>query len=356
MNKPIIGISMGDPNGVGLEVIIKAFQHPMMYDYCIPVVYANPKVFAYHKKALNMDKPSYVQVKDISEIKGNQLNLIASSNEVFEVQFGKSENTEAAGKEAFAALSRMMKDVKEGKLHAIVTAPLDKSNIKIEGGFTGHTGYITRETGAEESLMILYNEELKVGLLTEHLALSEVPKSINKETIVSKLKIASAALKRDFGIVKPKIAVLGLNPHNGDGGVMGKEESQIIEPAIKQAVSEGVFCFGPYSADGFFGKKLFHQFDLVLAMYHDQGLIPFKSIAFEDGINYTAGLDIVRTSPDHGTAYDIAGKNIADPLSFVNAVFEAIDIYHKRTEEDHLKENPLGYTEFRRERFRLEQA
>lgn len=354
MNKPIIGITQGDPNGVGLEVIIKTLQHQMIYDHCIPVLYGNPKTFAFHKKLLNIDKPSYVTVNDISEIKGNQLNLIVTSNDPLEVQIGKP--SEAAGKEALLAIDRMLLDAKAGKLHAILTAPIDKSTIKTAGEFTGHTGYITKALGVDESLMVLYNEDIKVGLLTEHLALAKVPQSINKELIVSKLKIASESLKKDFGIVKPKIAVLGLNPHNGDNGTMGIEEKEIIEPAVKIANEEGVFCFGPYSADGFFGMKSYVNFDMVLAMYHDQGLIPFKSLAFEDGINYTAGLPVVRTSPDHGTGYDIAGKNIASPLSFTNALFEAIDVYHQRIETDHLKSNPLGYSEFRRERFRLEQA
>lgn len=354
MNKPIIGISQGDPNGVGLEVIIKILQHPMIFEYCIPVLYANPKSFAYVKKSLGMDKPMYVSVRDISEIKGHQINLITSSQEAFEVKFGQP--SEAAGKEALMAIDRMLQDAAAGKLHGMVTAPVDKSTIKAEGGFTGHTGYIAKKLGAEQSLMILFNDEVKVGLLTEHLPLAEVPKSITKEAIVGKLKVAYESLKRDFGIMKPKIAVLGLNPHNGDNGKMGTEEKNIIEPAIREANEAGVFCLGPYSADGFFGMKTYHQFDLVLAMYHDQGLIPFKSLAFEDGVNYTAGLPVVRTSPDHGTAYDIAGKNVASSLSITNAIFEAINIYHKRNEEDLLRENPLGYSEFRRERFRLEQA
>jgi 4-hydroxythreonine-4-phosphate dehydrogenase len=353
MNKPIIGISQGDPNGVGLEVIIKILQHPMVYDYCIPVLYANPKTFAFVKKTLNLEKPVYVAVRDISEIKGHQLNLIASSQESFEVKFGQA--SEAAGKEALMAIDRMLQDAKAGKLHGMVTAPIDKSSIKVEG-FNGHTGYIARKLEVQDTLMVLYNEDIKVGLLTEHLPLIEVPKSITKDGIVSKLKVASESLKRDFGIVKPKIAVLGLNPHNGENGKMGTEEINIIEPAIKEAQEAGVFCFGPYSADGFFGMKTYRQFDLVLAMYHDQGLIPFKSMAFEDGVNYTAGLPVVRTSPDHGTGYDIAGKNMASSLSLTNAIFEAIDIYHKRNEEDNMRENPLGYSEFRRERFRLEQA
>lgn len=353
MNKPIIGISQGDPNGVGLEIIIKALQHPMVYDYCIPVLYANPKTFAFVKKSLGMDKPMYVSVRDINEIKGHQLNLISSSQEAFEVKYGEA--SEASGKEALMAIDRMLMDAKDGKLHGTVTAPIDKSTVKLED-FTGHTSYITSKLGASESLMVLYNEDIKVGLLTEHLPLSQVPGSIKKELIVSKLKLATESLKNDFRIVKPKIAVLGLNPHNGENGKMGTEERDIIEPAIREAKEAGIFCFGPYSADGFFGTKAYVKFDMVLAMYHDQGLIPFKSLAFEDGVNYTAGLPVPRTSPDHGTAYDIAGKNCASTLSFMNALFEAIDIYHSRNEEARLKENPLGYSEFRRERFRLEQA
>lgn len=353
MNKPIIGLSQGDPNGVGLEILIKILQHPLIYDYCIPVLYANPKTFAFVKKTLGLEKPMYVSVRDISEIKGHQLNLITSSQEAFEVKYGQA--SELAGKEAILSIDRMLKDASEGKLHGMVTAPVDKSTIKVEG-FTGHTGYIAKKLNAEDTLMVLYNEDIKVGLLTEHLPLAEVPKSITKEAILSKLKVATESLKRDFGIVKPKIAVLGLNPHNGDNGKMGLEEKNIIEPAVKEAQESGIFCFGPYSADGFFGMKSYTQFDLVLAMYHDQGLIPFKSVAFEDGINYTAGLPVIRTSPDHGTGYDIAGKNCASTLSFTNAIFEAIDIYHRRHEEDQLRENPLGYSEFRRERFRLEQA
>lgn len=354
MNKPIIGITQGDPNGVGLEVIIKAFGHELLYDYCIPVIYGNPKSFAFHKKLMNAEQPSYVQVRDISEIKGNQLNLIASSNEAIEIQTGVV--SETAGKEALMAIDRMLQDAAANKLHGIVTAPVDKSNIKTEKGFTGHTAYISNALGVSESLMILFNEDIRVGLLTEHLPINQVAQSVSKEKIIAKLKTATQSLKRDFGIVKPKIAVLGLNPHNGDNGTMGNEEKEIIIPAIEEAVAQGVFCFGPYSADGFFGMKSYTNFDLVLAMYHDQGLIPFKSIAFEDGVNYTAGLPVIRTSPDHGTAYDIAGKNIASPLSFINAVFSAIDIYHQRHQTDQLKANPLGFSDFRRERFRLEQA
>jgi 4-hydroxythreonine-4-phosphate dehydrogenase len=354
MNKPIIGISQGDPNGVGLEVIIKTFQHPMMYEHCIPVLYANPKTFSFHKKILGMETPSYVPVRDISEIKGNQLNLISINNEAVEVNAGIA--SEAAGNEALRAIDRMLQDAKNNKLHAMVTAPVDKSTIKTASGFTGHTSYITDALGVDSSLMVLYSDDIKIGLVTEHLPIPSVSGVLKKDLIISKLTIANDSLKRDFGIIKPKIAVLGLNPHNGDNGTMGTEEKDVIIPAINEAKAAGIFCFGPYSADGFFGMKSYHKFDMVIAMYHDQGLIPFKSMAFDDGVNYTAGLPVLRTSPDHGTAYDIAGKNIASPQSFSNAVFAAIDLYHRRHQTDHLKSNPLGFSELRRERFRLEQG
>ncbi len=352
MAKPIIGISQGDPNGVGLEVVIKTLQHSFIYEYCIPVLYCNPKTFTSAKKMCNIENYSYTLIRDISEAKENQLNMIASSNDNFEIQFGKPSLN--AGKEAFLAINRMMQDAKAKKLNAIVTAPVDKSTIKIEQGFTGHTGFITQYLGVQNSLMILSSEELKVGLVTEHVALSKIASLITKDVIINKIKIASESLKKDFGIVKPRIAVLGLNPHNGDSGTIGNEEKEIILPAIEQANKDGLFCFGPYSADGFFGMKNYLQFDLVLAMYHDQGLIPFKSLAFEDGINFTAGISIIRTSPDHGTGYDIAGKNIALTLSFSNALFAAIDIYKQQNETAELKSKPLAYQELKRERFRLE--
>ena len=354
MKKPIIGISQGDPNGVGLEVIIKAFEHFMLFDHCIPVLYANPKSFAFCKKTLGLEQPSYVLIKDVSEAKEDQLNLIASSNEAFEIQYGIQ--SEKAGAEALLAIDRMLQDAKANKLDAMVTAPVDKSSIKTAKGFTGHTSHITDALGVKDSLMVLYNDDIRVGLLTEHLPLNQVSAAIKKDLILAKLKVANECLKRDFGIVKPKIAVLGLNPHNGDKGAIGTEERDTIIPAIEEAKSADIFCFGPYSADGFFGMKSYHNFDMVIAMYHDQGLIPFKSIAFEDGVNYTAGLPVLRTSPDHGTAYDIAGKGIASQLSFTNAVFAAIDIYKERNNIDTLKANPLGFSELRRERFRLEQG
>ncbi len=353
MTKPIIGISQGDPNGVGLEVIIKMLQHDVILNYCIPVIYGNPKSFSFTKKMMGLDKPNYTLIRDINEVKGNQINFIVTNNDAVEIQFGTP--SDVAGKEALLAIDRLLMDAKNNKLHAMVTAPVDKSTIKVEG-FTGHTGYITKALGIDNSLMILANEDIRVGLVTEHMAVSKVASAISKETILTKLRIANASLKKDFGIVKPRIALLGLNPHNGDNGTMGNEEKEFIIPAVIQANQEDIFCFGPYSADGFFGTKNYTKFDLVLAMYHDQGLIPFKSIAFDDGINFTAGLPVIRTSPDHGTAYDIAGKNIASSESFGNALFAAIKIYHQQNESDALKENPLQYGELKRERFRLEQG
>ena len=354
MKLPIIGISQGDPNGVGMEVILKAFATPLLMEYCVPVLYANPKSFAFHKKALNLELPMYHQIKDISDAKAGQLNLIASNQEAVEIQLGKA--SELAGAEALKAIDRMLLDVNKKQLDAIVTAPIDKSSVKTTVPFTGHTGYIKTTTGANDVLMLLFNDDLKVGLVTEHLPISQVAAAITKEAILSKLHIAHTSLKRDFGINKPKIAVLGLNPHSGDNGKLGKEEQDIIIPAIEAAKQEQIFCIGPYSADAFFGMKQYQQFDMVLAMYHDQGLIPFKSMAFDDGVNYTAGLSVPRTSPDHGTAYDITGKGIASPLSFMNAMFEAIKMYHQRHHEDALRANPLAFSEFKRERFRLEQA
>ncbi len=354
MKLPIIGISQGDPNGVGMEVILKAFATPLLMEYCVPVLYANPKTFAFHKKALNLELPMYQQIKDISEAKAGQLNLIASNQEAVEIQLGKP--SDLAGAEALKAIDRMLLDVNKKQLDAIVTAPIDKSSVKTVSNFTGHTGYIKTATGANDVLMLLFNDDLKVGLVTEHLPISQVASAITKENILSKLHIANATLKRDFGINKPKIAVLGLNPHSGDNGKLGKEEQDVIIPAIEAAKQEQIFCLGPYSADAFFGMKQYQQFDMVLAMYHDQGLIPFKSMAFDDGVNYTAGLSVPRTSPDHGTAYDITGKGIASSLSFMNAMFEAIKIHHQRNHEDALRANPLAFSEFKRERFRLEQA
>lgn len=355
MNKlPVIGISQGDPNGVGIEVVLKTLQHDFILENCVPVLYANPKSIDFYIKLLNIENFKYNLINTIKEAKPNKINLIASSKEPFEISVGIAD--EKAGKEAFLAVKAMLEDAKKGDLDGMVTAPLDKSTVKTDNVFTGHTGFISSYLGVQNSLMVLYNDDIKVGLVTEHIAVSKIAAAINKEAIIAKLITANGCLKEDFGITKPKIAVLGLNPHNGDNGAMGNEEKDIITPAIESCNNQGLFCFGPYSADGFFGMQHYTKFDMVIAMYHDQGLIPFKSMAFEDGVNYTAGLPVIRTSPDHGTAYDIAGKNIASNLSFTNALFEAIKIYHQRNETEVLFSNPLQISEMKRERFRLEKG
>jgi 4-hydroxythreonine-4-phosphate dehydrogenase len=347
-----VGISMGDPNGVGPEIIIKTLRHESLRKYFVPIVYGNPAVFIAYCKQYEIKDFRFNLIKDASEAKQDEINLVATGNKDFNLQPGTS--SQDAGKEAFQALQKMTEQATEGKLQALVTAPLDKGTIEIEGSkFTGHTGYLAEQFEVEDYMMLLSSDELKVGLVTEHLALTDVAASLNTELIISKANMLYDTLVKDFSVVKPKIAVLGLNPHNGDKGTMGEEESTIIQPAIEQLKSEGKLIFGPYPADGFFGNRIFTQFDAVLAMYHDQGLIPFKYIAFEDGINYTAGLSIIRTSPDHGTAFDIAGKGTTSVTSFMTALFEALSICYRRNENEDMKANFLKFSELKPERFKM---
>lgn len=353
-NKITIGISQGDANGVGLEVVIKAFSHEKMYDWVTPILYGSPKAFAFHKKIIGIQEPVYNLIKSAEEAKQGKLNLIITSSDEIEYKPGNADNQ--TGKEAFLALERMVQDAGSGKLDAIVTAPIDKSTIKLPDGkeFTGHTGYIASKLDETNYMMFLVSDDLKVGLVTEHVPLAAIASVLTKEKIVAKINLMNNSLRDDFGIRKPRIAVLGLNPHAGDKGLLGKEEKDTIEPAIQTAYKDGIMVFGPYPADGFFGAGQYKQFDGVLALYHDQGLIPFKLMAFEDGVNYTSGLKIVRTSPDHGTAYDIAGKNIASPESFRKAIYTAISIFNQRNLNHELAKNPLPFSELKRERFRLE--
>ncbi len=353
MNLPKIGISQGDPNGIGLEIILKTFQNEMIYNYCIPILYANPKSFSFHKKIINIEKPGYNLIKDVKEAKEGQLNLLVGTPNSTEITIGKP--TEAAGNEAYLCFKRAAQELKDKKIDALVTAPLDKSTVVSQQIFTGHTSYLNELFNAK-GLMILFDEGLRVGLVTEHLALKDVSQHLTKELLENKILIAIESLKNDFGISKPKIAVLGLNPHNGENGKIGKEDSEIIKPVIDKLYGQGIYCFGPYSADGYFGTKNYLNFDLTLSIYHDQGLVPFKLLSFDAGVNYTAGLECVRTSPDHGVGYNIAGKNIASITSFSNALFSAIEIYNQRNENSELNKNPLKMSEFKRERFRLEQG
>ncbi len=329
--KPLIGITLGDYNGIGPEVILKALSNSRLLNWCTPVVYGSQKVLSFYKKDLDIKDWSMKTVTDLQQItEFNQSYLVSCWDDTNTlVEPGKE--TPEAGKAAFACLDRSAKDLDKGLLSALVTAPINKHNIQSEEfSFPGHTEYLTERFEAKDSLMMLVSEDIRMGVVTGHVPLLEVANKLSKDLIRSKIDLFLQSLKEDFRIDKPKLAVLGLNPHAGDGGLLGQEEVEIIQPVVEEYRAKGQLVFGPYPADGFFGKAQFKEFDGVLGMYHDQGLIPFKYIAFETGVNFTAGLPIIRTSPDHGTAYDIAGKNQADPSSFLHAFFLAIDLVKNR--------------------------
>jgi 4-hydroxythreonine-4-phosphate dehydrogenase len=335
-----IGISIGDINGIGLEVILKSLAELQILDYCTPIVYGHTKVASFHRKALGMSDFAFNVITSPETANPKKANMINCWEEDVKVDLGVSNET--GGKYALISLEKATDDLVSGAIDALVTAPINKHNIQSETfNFPGHTEYLQERSGSKDVLMFLLSEDIRVGVVTGHIPLTSVAQSITKEKIVQKLVLMNESLKKDFWIEKPKIAVLGLNPHAGDNGLLGSEEEQVIIPAIQEAFDKGIICFGPYPADGFFGKGSFKQFDAVLAMYHDQGLIPFKTLAFSTGVNYTAGLKFVRTSPDHGTAYDIAGKNEADPSSFIEAIFSAIHIVKHRREQEELLKNQL---------------
>lgn len=344
-----IGISIGDINGIGLEVILKTLSNSAINDYCTTVVYGNTKVASFYRKALALGDFSFNVINDAEQASPKRANMINCWDEDVKIEPGVANST--GGKYAFLSLDRAVSDLLEGKIDALVTAPINKHNIQSDQfQFAGHTEYIQSRAGAKDSLMFLVSENLRVGVVTGHVPLAEVPGKITREAILSKLQMMHASLKSDFWIQKPKIAVLGLNPHAGDSGLIGNEEQEVIIPAVAEANAQGIFAFGPYAADGFFANGAHLKFDAVLAMYHDQGLIPFKYIAFHDGINFTAGLPVVRTSPDHGTGYDIAGKNMASPGSFTSALFEAINIVRRRQELKELSANPLKLSKLSKDR------
>jgi len=330
--KPKIGITIGDINGIGPEIIIKMLSNDAIYSMCTPIIYGSTKVLSYYKKAINNNKFKYSQLKDWKKLNGKQTFVVNCIDEQPVINTG--EETDEAGNYAFISINTALNDWKEGKIDALLTAPINKNLVAKAAGekydFKGHTEYISTYCGSEESLMLLTSDRLTVGLVTNHIPVGEIAKKINIQLITKKILLLNSSLKKDFGIHKPKIAVLGLNPHAGDNGLLGKEEIEIVAPAINDAKSRGIYTFGPYPSDGFFGTDDYTKFDGIIAMYHDQGLIPFKSISFEEGINFTAGIDIIRTSPDHGTAYDIAGKGIASESSMVNALFLAIDVFRNR--------------------------
>ena len=339
--KLIVGITQGDGNGVGYEVIIKALADERMLELCTPVIYGSSKIFGFYKKQLhdieNINTNVISSAKDVHQKRVNIVNCLPEN--VF-VEPGQS--TPESAKSAMISLEKAVEELKAGHIDVLVTAPINKRAMAKEGfGHAGHTEYLEKEFGVDEVAMIMVCDRLKIGVVTGHIALKDVAKSITKDKILSKLRLIKASLERDFGVDAPKIAVLGLNPHCGDGGLLGDEEQQIILPAVQEANAEGILAFGPYSPDGFFGLGNYSKFDAVLAMYHDQGLTPFKALAFEEGVNYTAGLPVVRTSPDHGTAYEMAGRDMADPRSMMSAIYTAIDIFNRREEYDDLVENRM---------------
>ena len=341
-NKKItIGITHGDINGIGYEIILKTLGEPRVAEMFIPVIYGSSKVLAFHRKSIDMPNLNLNIVSSVEEINSRRINIINCVDDEVKVELGQS--TQEAGKAAFAALDRATEDLKNGRLDAIVTAPINKNNIQSDiFNFPGHTEYLEQKFGDDTpALMMLVNDMIRVAVVTGHVPIKDVYLQLTQTQIVEKLQILNASLKKDFAIIHPRIAVLGLNPHAGDNGVIGNEEAEIIIPAIKEAEEKGIQCFGPYPADGFFGASKFNHFDAVLAMYHDQGLIPFKTMAMDTGVNFTAGLSIIRTSPDHGTAYDIAGQNKASEASFRHAVYLTCDIYRNRASHAEINDNPL---------------
>ena len=345
-----VGISIGDVNGIGMEIIIKTLADSQIYNYCTPIVYGHTKLASFYRRSTRLDDLNFSVINHPSGSKrDHKPNMINCWEEDIKIEPGVV--NAALGKYSFISLERATNDLISGDIDALVTAPINKDNIQSDQfNFPGHTEYLQARDGAAESLMFLVSDTLRVGVVTGHIPVSKVAESITIEKIVAKLKLMDSSLRNDFWIRKPKIAVLGLNPHASDNGLIGIEEQTIITPAIEEARNNNILAFGPYAADGFFANGSYLQFDAVLAMYHDQGLIPFKQIAFESGVNFTAGLNFVRTSPDHGTAYDIAGKNQASEVSFREALFTAIHIVKHRRETMELQENPLIIARLSRDR------
>ncbi len=338
--KPLIGITCGDLNGIGIELIIKTFADNRILEQCTPIIFASNKVINFYKKSIPDFNFNYQSTKEFNRINNKQVNLFNCWEE--DVVVNPGQLSDVGGKYAILSLQTAVAALKQKQIDGLVTAPIHKKNIQsTEFSHTGHTPYLKSMFGVNDVAMMLCAGNFRVALLTEHIPVSEVAKHITKEAILSKLNIVHQSLQKDFGIDKPRIAVLGLNPHAGDEGLIGNEEETIIKPAIREAKNNNMLVIGPYSADAFFARRSFERFDAVLAMYHDQGLIPFKALAVGEGVNFTAGLPAVRTSPDHGVAFDIAGKDQADTSSFVTAIFECIDIINRRAEFEENRKNPL---------------
>lgn len=336
----IAGITQGDINGIGYEIIMKALSDTAVTDLCIPVVYGSPKVAAYHRKVLNINNFNFYNIRSAAEANPKKVNLVNCLGDDVRVELGKS--TPEGGQASLAALERAVADLTGGKIDVLVTAPIDKHNIQSDSfRFTGHTDYLKSKIGSHEVLMLMISESMKIGFATEHLPLREVAGAITVNSLLGKIRLMNRSLLQDFAIRGPKIGVLSLNPHAGDGGLLGSEEKEIIIPAITKANEEGILAFGPYSSDGFFGSGAFSRFDAILAMYHDQGMGAFKALAFDTGVNFTAGLPVIRTSPVHGTAFDITGKNEASGNSMRQAIYAAVDIYRNREMYEEISRNPL---------------
>ncbi len=341
-NKKIkVGITHGDPNGIGYEVILKALEDTRITELCTPVIYGSAKIAAYYRKSAELLQVNMTTVQNGAEASDGEISIINVVPEDTRIEPGVS--SKIAGEAAFAALERAVADMRNGNIDVLVTAPINKDSIQSESFcFPGHTEYLESSIGdGDKSLMVLCNDTMRVAIVTTHLPMSKVPAAITKEAILEKLTIFDKSLRSDFAIYSPRVAVLALNPHAGENGLLGKEEQEVIIPAIEEAGKKGILTFGPYAADGFFGSGAYRKFDGILAMYHDQGLAPFKLMAMENGVNFTAGLPYVRTSPDHGTGFDIAGKGVASEESMRAAIYMAIDIYRNRINYLHAYRNPL---------------
>jgi 4-hydroxythreonine-4-phosphate dehydrogenase len=339
MEKLKIGISIGDMNGIGLEVILKTVSDPRILGLCTPVLFGSSKVVSYHKNIVQVEFP-FANLRSAEDAENGKVNVVNCWQENVNITLGKM--SEEGGRYAYKALEVAVSALKMGTIDALVTAPINKKAMQLANfPHAGHTEYITEQLGAKESVMLMLNDGFRVGLVTNHLPLSKVAESVTKERILKKLAILDETLRIDFNIGRPTIAVLGLNPHAGDEGALGEEEERIIRPAIEAAKDRGILAMGPFPADGFFGSGQHVKYDAILAMYHDQGLIPFKALSFGSGVNYTAGLGAVRTSPDHGTAFDIAGKDMADPSSFRQALFTALDVAKNRAAYVEMSANPV---------------
>ncbi|MFO7977473.1 MAG: 4-hydroxythreonine-4-phosphate dehydrogenase PdxA [Bacteroidales bacterium] len=338
-----IGITHGDVNGIGYEIILKTLADVRMMELFTPVVYGSSKVASYHKKALDANDLNFTIIKSADQVQDGKANLVNLFQQEIKIDLGQS--TTVAGQAAYQALEAATRDLKNGLIDALVTGPINKQNIQSEDfDFPGHTEYLANKFDAHNVLMLMVSSNLRIGVITGHVPLKQVPEMITRERLLQTIRILNQSLIQDFAIRKPRIAIFGLNPHAGDKGVIGMEEEKVIIPAIQHAFDEGILAFGPYAADGFFGSSAFRDFDGILAMYHDQGLVPFKALAFKSGVNFTAGLPVVRTSPAHGTAYDLAGKNMASTDSLREAIYLAIDVVRNRKMHQEITANPLKFS------------